>query len=166
MQSNQIAPIPMEATMGKLLAGSFLYEDFQITELQKSMSLVREVVNEDELKTLIEAAPKQLKVIVFACVDMAIFGRLTSETTKLLGELDLPLRMTTEVFYLRMTGQDLGASNGNDRWHPKLWKLKEMCKKYILLSPSKVTREELATVVKAILLQFIETIREFILKNI
>ncbi len=169
METTNIAPNPIAQTIGKLLAGGFLYEfeDGKGAEnLQKGISKARKFLGEEGLKKLLEATEEQHCALVYACVDKAVLNKITPTTKELISKLDMPLRIFVETLLFRLTGQNIIDDKNSERWAPALYKIKKMSKKYLELSPSNVTGEELATVLKEVAISLITAIREHISKQL
>lgn len=164
---NNIQPT-MVQTIGKLYAGAILY-DFNegrgAREFQEHIYKAKMFLGEDHLKKLFDSSSERQHAFLFACIDKAIVGALTPETKQMFANLDDHSRVFIEMIYLRATGQD-PADSKQGRWENNLYKLKNLSQQYLQLSPSKVTKEELAKVVREIAVETSATLREHLAKLI
>jgi hypothetical protein len=157
----------MATIFGKLLAGAFIFEspEFKPESVKRTISKVAKWIGEDTLKELLNSSSDKSKALLFACIEMTIVGKLSPETKDLFRKLEATDRVVIEVAYLRLTGQDF-SEGSRPKWSPVLWKLKNMCQKYIELSPSDIKEDELAQVLKAIAIPFFENVRIHVLKTL
>lgn len=155
----------MATTFGKLATGIFLYaaENGKADAIQASISKVRAWLGDEEGKRFLESSDSEISAIACACIDKMLLGKSSPETVELFSSLNTESRIFTELIYMKLTGQSLTESR-NDRWNPELWKVKTMCKKYIELSPSRITSQEMADVLKKIALPFIKSVMEYAVK--
>ena len=163
-------PDTMGVTLGKLFAGAFLY-DFNDDGktgpqlIQVSIGKAKKYLGAEEAKKLFSASESQISALLCSCIDRAVVGRLLPDTTEAISKLQNTERVFVEMVYLRAVGEDLTHhSKDTERWFQPLWNLKKIAKKYIALSPSEVTEEELATALKNIALPLASTLRQHVSK--
>lgn len=167
MESNDATTSPMSKTLGKLLAGAFIYrmEDGRnAQEFQKATSVLRKILGEQQSKDFLNATKDQHYAFICACIDQSVLGKITPETKKLFSKLDPTSRILMEFAYLSTTGQNPSDQKNDQRWAPVFYSLRQGAKKYIEMSPSSVSEQELADALKEIALPFMESAREYLLK--
>jgi|GEM_PF-6213699 len=151
-------------TLGKVLAGAFLYTEKNSPEtIQRFMKLAKKWTEEDDLSKVFD--PTYSKLLLHSLIEKAVLGKQTDATLASVKEMDTYLRVGLEFTFLTMTGQNPNLPEKNTgRWIEPLWNLKKMCQKYLELSPSNVSAEELAEALKEIFTPAMETLREYALK--
>lgn len=154
-------------TAGKLFAGMFLYEDGASSKIQTLLNKGREFIGEKKLKELLSMTEDSQKAFICACVDCAIIGKETPETVSMIKELDSASKIFVELSVLTMTGRDPSVKDERlSKWADPLWNMRKISKKYMGLSPSKISREEVASLFKAVAISAMKILREHISKNI
>lgn len=152
--------------LGKLLAGAMLYEvDFDGAKgseaLQVFMNKAKKWIGDEDTKRLIQSTANERNAFVYLCIDKAVLGDPSTETTQLLKKLDETSRVFVELIFLRVTGQNLTTADDKPRqrrWAPTLWKLKTFSQRYLALSPSDVTDKDLARAIKSVIIPMMETL--------
>lgn len=166
---NTETPVTTSTVLGRLLAGAFL-NDFKEGGktapqlIQQFTGKLKKWIGPEEIKMLFEGSEATSTASLFACLDYAMLDRLTPETEEILRKLEPSQKMTVELFYLTSTGRSL--HKGNDRWAPPLWKLKNLVERYMELSPTQVTAEEILPVLKQIGWSFWQTMRDRVRKYV
>ncbi len=139
-----------ESLLAKMLLSAIVYESGNQKEFKKAASeFARALGGEESAKQLLDFSTSTHEALVSACVDMIVFEVLQNESKDLFSKLDPAEKICAENLFFQMTGQSV-IQKRSDRWIPFLWKTKEFVKDYQLVSPSKITDEELATVLKAV----------------
>ncbi len=167
MENVNLENSQMATIFGKLMAGALLYEssEFKPENVKRTISRATKYIGKDHLQKLLNFPKENVHALAFACIDLAVIGKVTPETKELLKKLNAVDRVIIEVILIKLTGQDLTELH-RERWTPALWKMKNMCQKYIELSPSEVKAEELAEAIKQISVPFIESVREHVVKMV
>lgn len=157
------------ATLGKLLVGAFLHDFHEDGRsgpqmIQVASGKVRKYLGQEQAKELVEASEGAHLALINACIDHAIFEKMTDDTKKLISELDSASRILVEGMYLRLTGQEIISHREGGRWLPQLWRLRKICRKYLELSPTEVPEEDLLCTLKEVATEFYNGVRESFLK--
>ncbi len=155
--SNNVGP-----TLGKLLAGYFLYDFTENgksgTRLMKvAVAKLKNYLGNEEATGFFQTTNAMLIAIVNALIDMVVIDDLGDETKKMMHELSHQERVFVELFVLKVTG---AGPTEHGRWAQPLWRLRTMSKKYLELSPTEVKPEELASTLKEIFVPMALIIRE------
>ncbi len=165
MSPNDNKKIQVGEVLGKFIAGMVLAELKNSKELQEEIHKAKKWIGEENIKSFVEATHDEHYAFVCACVDQSVLGKLSNETKDLFSKLEKTSCVVVEFLLLYVTGKTVNEKS-NGRWLPALWKFKQMCEKYIEISPTNVKDEDLANAVKEILKGMIVPFRENLVKFI
>lgn len=159
------------STLGKILAGAFLYDFREGGKtgpqlIQTALGKLKKYLGQEQAKAFFEATEEAHRTIVCACIDQIVLEGLTIETKGAMSQLPADQRILVEAFFLKATGRDFTNPDRDGRWAPPLWKLRNICRKYLELSPTEVKPEELLRALRDIFLPMLVALREHVNKSL